>query len=115
MDKSIQDSSDFFYNYLSQDSAKIHSIWQSMLIDRTTQMIDPDGDGPLGAQPLSSTTDPFQNIFEMGSYLGGYQLNLMNTFNPVKAAQFTDSLYSKGGSWATVVNMIPIIILPRLL
>ncbi|MBP9016816.1 MAG: carbohydrate-binding protein [Paludibacteraceae bacterium] len=97
---------DFFYNYLSQDSAKIHSIWQSMLIDRTTQMIDPDGDGPLGAQPLSSTTDPFQNIFEMGSYLGGYQLNLMNTFNPVKAAQFTDSLYSKGGSWATDVNMI---------
>jgi hypothetical protein len=81
------------------------SIWESMIVDRTKQMYDPDGDGPLGLQPMSNTTDPFENIFGNGSYLGGYHLNIMNTFDPVKAAQFTDSLYAKGGSWATDVNM----------
>ena len=41
----------------------------------------------------------------MGLYLGGYHLNLMNTFNPHQEALFTDSLYAKGGEWATDVNM----------
>jgi len=86
---------DFFYNtYLGKNSSKMKSIWESMLVDRTQ-----------GATPASTTTDAFENISGMGSYLGGYHLNLMNTFDPQQAAVFTDSLYKKGGEWTTDVNM----------
>lgn len=86
---------DFFYNsYLGKNPTKMRSIWEAMLTERTQ-----------GANPPSSTTAPFENIYGMGSYLGGYHLNLMNTFDPQRAALFTDSLYAKGGEWANDVNM----------
>lgn len=87
---------DFFYNsYLGKNPAKMKSIWQSMISDRTTN----------GSPVFSTTTAAFENIQSMGSYLGGYHLNLMNTFDPAQAALFTDSLYATGGTWATDVNM----------
>ena len=86
---------DFFYNsYLGKNPIKMKSIWESMIVERTQ-----------GTNPPTTTTNAFENIFGMGSYLGGYHLNLMNTFDPEKAALFTDSLYAKGGEWATDVNM----------
>lgn len=95
---------DFFYQYMGKVPGKIKSIWESMIIDRTTQMLDPDGDGPLGPQPISNTTNVLENILGMNSYLGGYHINMMNTFDPVKAAQLVDSLYERGGSWTTDIN-----------
>lgn len=86
---------DFFYNsYLGKNPTRMRSIWETMLTERTQ-----------GANPPSTTAAPFENIFGMGSYLGGYHLNMMNTFDPQRAALFTDSLYAKGGEWATDVNM----------
>lgn len=96
---------DFFYQFLGNEKGRMKSIWEAMIVDRTKQMYDPDGDGPLGPQPMSNTTDAFENILGMGSYLGGYHLNIMNTYDPEKAALFTDSLYAKGGAWATDANM----------
>ena len=95
---------DFFYHYMGKVPGKMKSIWESMIVDRTNQMYDPDGDGPLGPQPFSNTTNAFENILSMNSYLGGYQINMMNTFDPVRAAQLVDSLYERGGSWATDIN-----------
>jgi hypothetical protein len=95
---------DFFYQYLGQDSTKMSSIWNSMASDRTTNTYDPDGTGPLTPIPFSTTTDPYQNIVNMGSYLGGYHVNIMNTFEPEYASQIVDSLYNLGGSWANDVN-----------
>ncbi|MDD3079827.1 MAG: glycosyl hydrolase [Paludibacter sp.] len=97
---------DFFYNsYLGKDPQKMKSIWKSMIKERTENTYDPDGDGPLGQTPFAENTDAFENILGMGSYLGGYHLNLMNTFDPQQAALFTDSLYAKGGEWSADVNM----------
>lgn len=95
---------DFFYQYLGQDSAKMSSIWQSMITDRTTNMYDPDGNGPLTSIPFSTTTDPYQNVLEMNSYLGGYHVNLINSFDPAFASKLADSLYLLGGDWARDVN-----------
>ena len=95
---------DFFYQYLGQDSTKMNSIWQSMITDRTTNLYDPDGTGPLTSIPFSTTTDKFQNIVNMGSYLGGYHVNLLNSFDPAYTSKIVDSLYVKGGDWATDVN-----------
>ena len=95
---------DFFYHYMGKVPGKMKSIWESMIVDRTNQMFDPDGDGPLGPQPLANTTDALENILSMNSYLGGYQINMINTFDPVRGAQLVDSLYDRGGSWATDVN-----------
>jgi endoglucanase Acf2 len=86
---------DFFYNsYLGKNPTKMKSIWEAMIVERTQ-----------GTNPPTTTTNAFENILGMGSYLGGYHLNLMNTFDPEKAALFTDSLYAKGGEWSTDVNM----------
>lgn len=96
---------DFFYQYLGQDSTKMSSIWNSMIADRTTNLYDPDGgDGPLTPIPFSPTTDKFQNILNMESYLGGYHVNILNTFEPEYTSRIVDSLYLKGGSWASDVN-----------
>ena len=95
---------DFFYQYLGQDSTKMSSIWNSMVADRTTNLYDPDGTGPLPSIPFSSTTDKYQNIVNMGSYLGGYHVNLLNSFQPDYTTRIVDSLYVKGGDWASDVN-----------
>jgi endoglucanase Acf2 len=95
---------DFFYQYLGQDSTKMKSIWNSMVFDRTTNLYDPDGTGPLTSIPFSTTTDMYQNVLNMGSYLGGYHVNIINSFDPKLASQYADSLYLLGGSWANDVN-----------
>lgn len=95
---------DFFYQYMGQDSTKMRSIWNAMIADRTTNLYDPDGNGPLAPIPFSTTTDPYQNILNMGTYLGGYHVNILNTFEPEYVAQILDSLYNLGGGWATDVN-----------
>ena len=95
---------DFFYQYLGQDSTKMSSIWNSMIVDRTTNLYDPDGTGPLPSIPFSPTTDKYQNILNMGSYLGGYHVNILNAFQPDYTSAIVDSLYQQGGSWANDVN-----------
>ena len=96
---------DFFYHYLGQDSTKMSSIWNSMIYDRTTNLYDPDGAaGPLTPIPFSPTTDKYQNIVNMGSYLGGYHVNILNTFEPDYTSQIVDSLYMLGGAWNNDVN-----------
>ncbi len=95
---------DFFYHYLGQDSAKMNSIWNSMILDRTTNTYDPDGNGPLTQIPFSPTTDTFENILNMQSYLGGYHVNILNTFEPEFTSRLVDSLYNQGGSWTNDVN-----------
>lgn len=95
---------DFFYQYLGQDSTKMKSIWNAMATDRTTNLYDPDGTGPLTSIPFSTTTDFYQNVTAMGSYLGGYHMNILNTFDPKLASQYVDSLYNRGGDWASDAN-----------
>ena len=95
---------DFFYQYLGQDSTKMKSIWNSMALDRTTNLYDPDGTGPLTPIPFSTTTDMYQNVLNMGSYLGGYHVNMINTFDPKLATQYMDSLYLQGGGWNNDAN-----------
>lgn len=96
---------DFFYNsYLGQNPIKMSSIWNSMIQDRTKNMYDPDGTGPLTSIPFSTTADAYQNILQMNSYLGGYHVNMINTFDPTFGAKLVDSLYLQGGAWTTDVN-----------
>ncbi len=95
---------DFFYHYLGQDSTKMRSVWNAMIADRNTNLYDPDGNGPLTPIPFSPTSDMFQNVLGMGSYLGGYHVNMINTFDPKVASQFADSLYLQGGAWNNDVN-----------
>ncbi|HET7733475.1 MAG TPA: carbohydrate-binding protein, partial [Paludibacter sp.] len=95
---------DFFYHYLGQDSTKMRSVWNAMIADRNTNLYDPDGTGPLTPIPFSPTSDMFQNVLGMGSYLGGYHVNMINTFDPKVASQFADSLYLQGGAWNNDVN-----------
>lgn len=83
---------DFFYHHMGNLPASIESTWKAMLADRVEQ-------GTIG------TTDPKENIQQMGAYLGGYHLNILNTFNPRLAAQIGDELYSNpGGEWADHIN-----------
>lgn len=95
---------DFFYQYLGQDSTKMRSIWNSMALDRTTNLYDPDGTGPLTSIPFFTSTDMYQNVINMQSYLGGYHMNMINSFDPKFVSQYADSLYNLGGSWASDVN-----------
>ena len=95
---------DFYYHYLGQDSIKMKSVWNAMATDRTTNLYDPDGAGPLTSIPFSTTTDFYQNVLGMGSYLGGYHMNILNSFDPKLASQYADSLYLQGGAWNNDVN-----------
>ncbi|MBV5343195.1 hypothetical protein JZU68_06155, partial [bacterium] len=55
---------DFFYNsYLGKNPTKMKSIWEAMIVERTQ-----------GTNPPATTTNAFENILGMGSYLGGYHL-----------------------------------------
>ncbi|MCD7973680.1 MAG: carbohydrate-binding protein [Candidatus Azobacteroides sp.] len=88
---------DFFYQYLGQHPERTKTIFESMLYDRTTTYYD--------GKPFAENTNPYDNIRNMGAYLGGYHLNIMNNFDPVLSAQLTDDLYELGGEWTTHINM----------
>lgn len=95
---------DFFYQYLGQDSVKMNSIWTSMVNDRMTNNYDPDGAGPLTSIPFCSSNKIYDNIVNMNSYLGGYHVNVLNTFKPEYTSKLVDSLYVLGGAWANDIN-----------
>ncbi len=87
---------DHYYNYTyDNDSAHYRSILNSMIEDRVTY-----DDGYF------TSTDVYDNIVNMGPYLGGYVLNHMQTYAPYMVASMLDTLYvNEGGEWTNHVNV----------
>lgn len=87
---------DHYYNYVYDgDSAHYQGILESMIQDRITM-----DDGYF------TSADIYENIVDLGAYLGGYVLNYMQTYSPKTVANMLDDLYmNEGGEWTTHVNV----------
>ncbi|MDA3852965.1 MAG: glycosyl hydrolase [Bacteroidales bacterium] len=88
--------SDHYYNYVYDgDSAHYQAILESMIQDRITM-----------DEGYFTHADIYDNIVNLGAYLGGYVLNFMQTYSPKTVANMLDSLYiNEGGEWTTHVNV----------
>lgn len=84
---------DFYYSYyLGKEEEKAASDWESMLADRVS----------FGEY---SSTDPYENIVEMGGYLGGYHLNYLQSYDPQYVATTLDQILDmETEGWSTQVN-----------
>lgn len=83
---------DSFYQYYMNDAASLGAKWNVMLQDRANS-----GD--------HTSADAYENVADMGEYLGGYHLNYVAAFNPEYAAELLDDLMTnEGGAWLTGVN-----------
>lgn len=84
---------DFFYQYyLSDDAVKNAEMYESMIQDR------------IDFNEFTST-DILENVTEMGSYLGGYNLNFIKTYDPQFVVDAYDHLLENGdASWSYDVN-----------
>jgi hypothetical protein len=85
--------SDFYYNhYLADDAALAALDFEAMLEDRV-------------AFASFDNNGVYENISDMGAYLGGYILNYIKTYDPEQAADLLDQLYdTEGGEWTSHVN-----------
>lgn len=95
---------DHFYNYVySGDSAHYSEILANMIDDRNTMEYTLADDPNI--YNFSETYDIYENVKEMGAYLGGYVLNSMQYYAPNSVIDMQDSLYiNEGGEWQTHVN-----------
>jgi len=95
---------DHFYNYVYDgDSAHYSEILANMIDDRNTMEYTLADDATI--YNFSETYDIYENIKEMGAYLGGYLMNSMQYYAPHSVIEMLDSLYiNEGGDWRTHVN-----------
>ncbi len=95
---------DNFYNYVYDgDSAHYSFILNSMINDRNTMEYTLADDPTI--YNFSESYDIYENVKEMGAYLGGYVLNSMQYYAPTSVISMLDSLYiNEGDEWRTHVN-----------
>ena len=85
---------DFYYRGFMLNPTRTNEILNAMFYDRT-----------VNGAPWSPTADPYESIKEMGAYVGGYHLNILNNVDPVMAADFIERLCNEGGtSWRNHTN-----------
>jgi len=95
---------DHYYNYVYDgDSAHYSEILANMITDRNTMEYTLTDDPEV--YHFSESDDLYENIQEMGAYLGGYVMNSMQYYAPQVVISMLDSLYiNEGGEWRTHVN-----------
>lgn len=86
---------DNYYNYIYDgEPAHYRGLLESMIDDR----INTD-DGYF------TSNDLYENIKDLGPYLGGYIINYLQLFDSQEAANMLDDLYqTEGGEWTSHVN-----------
>jgi len=88
---------DFYYRDFGIQPDKMNSIMETMMTERTA----------ANATGYPGNADPYENIKSMGPYLGGYELNILNYVDPVRAAQWLDDYCNDptvGQQWRTHLN-----------
>lgn len=91
---------DFYYQSFSMNPERMEQINSAMFQDRTTFFYD--------GQPMHTNADPYDNIKQMGPYLGGYHLNILNFIDPETSADWIEQLCNlpgqEGDEWRNHFN-----------